>query len=162
MIEVLLLFNAWLRPSDFPALMRVSAIMVVWALFKVGYQMLARRPEWTHRVPTFWIVTEVVLFTIAVRLVDGVTTSLVIGFPLLIVLSGLWSCASLVWLSLIAAEVGFGWLAIDAYLRGVSWEHANHPDIFMAAMFVIAVAVAHQVKRLWALSRYFEHRPGRV
>ncbi|HWE40656.1 MAG TPA: serine/threonine-protein kinase [Isosphaeraceae bacterium] len=161
-IEVLILVNAWADPqTNLDHVAKVSAVLVVWGLVKVLYQALSRRPGWSRRVPVAWVVTEVLLFTVAVRVVDGVTTSLVVGYPLLVALAGLWSRESLVWLSVGLSELGYLALVVDAHFRDVRWEHGNHPDIFMCALVVIGVGVAHQVKRVRALTFFYERRRGR-
>jgi serine/threonine-protein kinase len=161
-IEVLILVNAWANPkTNLDHVAKVSAVLVVWAIAKVVFQALSRRPGWSHRVPVAWVVVEVLLFTAAVRVVDGVSTSLVVGYPLLVALAGLWSRESLVWLSVGLSELAYLALAVDSYSRGVEWEHGNHPDIFMCALVVIGVGVAHQVKRVRALTFFYERRRGK-
>jgi serine/threonine-protein kinase len=160
-IEALILVNARINPDTNPThVALVSAVLVVWAIVKVAYQALSRRPGWARRVPVAWVVTEVILFTVAVRVVDGVATSLVVGYPLLVSLAGLWSRESLVWLCVGLSELAYLALAIEGDGR-VRWDHGNHPDIFMCALVVIGVGVAHQVKRVRALTFFYERRRGR-
>ena len=47
---------------------------------------------------------------------------------------------------------------IDAWLRGSLWQHDHHPNIVLAAIALTGFVVARQVKRLLALSSYYEHR----
>jgi serine/threonine-protein kinase len=82
----------------------------------------------------------------------------VVGYPLLVAASGLWFQVRLVWFTTLLAEVAYGVLLLDAWARGVPDLHDQWPNIFMAALLVTGFVVAQQVKRLWALSFYYEHR----
>src|SRR5204863_294337 len=81
-------------------------------------------------------------------------------YPLLIAASGLWNRVRLVWLTTALAVAGYGVLAADAFFRGVAGDSNHHPNIIMAALVVTGFVVAHQIKRIWALSSYYEHRPA--
>ncbi|MHC5539788.1 serine/threonine-protein kinase, partial [Singulisphaera rosea] len=58
------------------------------------------------------------------------------------------------------AELGYGLLYLD-HLRQTQHAQnlAQYPNIFMAALAVTGFVVARQVKRIWALSTYYELRP---
>jgi eukaryotic-like serine/threonine-protein kinase len=63
--------------------------------------------------------------------------------------------AAYVWLYLDAA---LGWRAGRFY-----WNPSpdlQHPNIFLAALFLTGYVVARQVRRILLLSRYYEHRQG--
>jgi serine/threonine-protein kinase len=54
--------------------------------------------------------------------------------------------------------LGYATLACDAAHRGAAVDANHHPDIVLAALAVTGFVVAHQVKRIWALSSSYEHR----
>ncbi len=63
--------------------------------------------------------------------------------------------------------LAYVWLYVDAALRWragrLIWEPSpdlQHPNIFLAALFLTGYVVARQVKRILLLSQYYEHRAG--
>ena len=94
-----------------------------------------------------------------------VETTLLVGYPLLIAASGLWWRVNIVWITTALAMSAYTWLYVDAALHwraGRSrWNPSpdlQHPNIFLAALFLTGYVVARQVKRILLLSRYYEHR----
>ncbi|WP_169978575.1 serine/threonine-protein kinase [Tautonia rosea] len=154
-ISALFGIDAW-RTADQTSseVMWVMLIMIVWAAAKLIFQRLSRIESLAYLAPPAWIVTDVILFTTVIGLVDGVSSSLVIGYPLLIALSGLWSRVSLVWLATSLAMGGYGILALS---QSSSLATENHsPGIILTALIVVGVAVAHLVRRLNAFIFFYE------
>ena len=87
------------------------------------------------------------------------------GYPLLIAASGLWWRVNLVWITTALAMTAYTWLYVDA---AVNWQAGTirlepspdleHPNIFLAALFLTGYVVVRQVKRILLLSRYYEQR----
>jgi eukaryotic-like serine/threonine-protein kinase len=78
----------------------------------------------------------------------------------MIAASGLWFRARLVWFTTALAELGYLLLYLDHWRHhSGDWRPAQYPNIFMAVLAVLGFIVARQVKRIWALSTYYEHRP---
>jgi serine/threonine-protein kinase len=42
---------------------------------------------------------------------------------------------------------------------GAAWYAKQYPNIFIASLGVTGFVVARQVKRIWALTTYYENRP---
>ena len=80
--------------------------------------------------------------------------------PLLIAASGLWFRVRLVWFTTALAIVAYGLLYLDKAATRPVWQPSQYPNIFMAALGVTGFIVVRQVKRIWALSAYYESRPG--
>ena len=59
----------------------------------------------------------------------------------------------------ILAELGFAFLYWFASSPASTAGQSAYPNIFMAALAVTGLIVAHQVRRILALSFYYEHRP---
>ncbi len=130
----------------------VPILLVFWAVLKFAFQHLSRFKRLGRYIPPAWIITDMILYTIALYLVDGVTSSLVVGFPLLIALAGFWARADLVWIATGFAIAGYSGLQFVCTTDGSS----NHfPDIVIAAMLIIGISVAHQVKRLRSLIQFY-------
>ncbi len=104
-----------------------------------------------------WSATDVLLLTVILKIIDGMETSLVGGYALLIAASGLWSSVRLVWFTTGLAMICYAWLAIDSYMHSV-WVHNKFPNAFLVALAVTGFVVARQVKRIGSLSSYYEQR----
>ena len=142
----------------FPRLhLQVTGALTVWALASVALQAIARRNRWQDSVRLAWAAADVVMLTLILWLLDAVSNAMVVGYPLLVAVSGLWFRVRLVWVATVLAEAGYGLLVLDAWMKGTLGKH-DHPNIVMAAIAVTGFVVARQVKRLLVLSSYYEHR----
>jgi serine/threonine-protein kinase len=138
---------------------KVIVTLALWALASLTFQGLLRGgwgPRW---VRTAWLGTDVLLLTTAILELDRATNSvLVVGYPLLIAASGLWFQVRLVWITTLLSEAAYAALMLWTHARGGGDEHP-WSNIFMAALAVTGFVVAQQVRRLWAISFYYEQRP---
>jgi serine/threonine-protein kinase len=157
----------------------IQAILVLWAVSAVIFQARMRSGGHPDRVRVLWSAADVVFLTIVLKLFEVVElaspggiplvrfeTTLLVGYPLLIAASGLWWRVRLVWITAFLAMVAYGWLYIDAALAWsggqLTWRPSpdlQHPNIFLAGLFLTGYVVARQVKRILLLSQYYEHRP---
>ncbi|GAC1475357.1 MAG: serine/threonine-protein kinase [Isosphaeraceae bacterium] len=135
-------------------------VLGLWALASFLFQVLHRRGQGERWVQPLWSATDVLALTGILILLDGVETDLIIGYPLLIAASGLWYRVRLTWFTTAMAIVCYGLLYLSASLTKVNWHPRLYPNIVMASLFVTGFVIARQVKRIWALSTYYEHRPG--
>jgi serine/threonine-protein kinase len=163
-IEGLAQFNYFTSPRrDLWLHSWVTGALAAWALVSVALQAIARRDRGRDPARPAWVVADVAFLTLILWLFaaagkSAVGGSLVVGYPAVVAASGLWFRVELVWLATALAEVGYGLLVIDARLRGSLWQHDHHPNIVIAAIALTGFVVARQVKRLLALSSYYEHR----
>jgi serine/threonine-protein kinase len=146
------------RPH-FPTHVMVLGVLAVWMLVSVGFGALLRRGRATDATILGWSATEIVLLTALLKLLNGLESSLLVGYPLLIAASGLWTRVRLVWFTTALAEVAFGLLYLDRISHPPEWRSGQFPNIFMASLAVTGFVVARQVKRIWALSVYYNRRP---
>ena len=101
-----------------------------------------------------------VLYTLLVLINDGLSTSLVAGYFLLVAASGLWFRELLVWMTTAMAVAGYGVLVLVASLAGTAFAESPYRHvIFVAALAVSGLITGYQVKRVRALSQYYETRP---
>ena len=80
------------------------------------------------------------------------------SIALLIAAAGLWSRVRLVWWTTALAEAAYAALVLDAYARGRFPGAANNVNIVMGALALTGFVVAQHVKRIWAISSYYENR----
>ena len=157
----------------------IQAVLALWAMLALLFQVLMRSGFRSDRVRVLWSAADIVSLTIVTKLLEliepgtilgepvvRVETTLLVGYPLLIAASGLWWRVPLVWITTALATIAFGWLYLDAAL----WWQAGqpgwrpspelvHPNIFIAGLVLTGFVVVRQIKRIMALSRYYEHRP---
>jgi serine/threonine-protein kinase len=163
-IEGLTQFNYFTSPRrDLWLHSWVTGALAAWALVSVALQAIARRDRGRDPARPAWVVADVAFLTLILWLFaaagsSAVGGSMVVGYPAVVAASGLWFRVELVWLATALAEVGYGLLVVDARLRGSLWQHDHHPNIVIAAIALTGFVVARQVKRLLALSSYYEHR----
>ena len=155
-------------PADFHY--RISAIMVVWAVGSVVFQQILNRE---HRVPSverwagavryLWGGLDVILFTVVLYLADAAASPLVVGYPLLVVGSGLWFRVPLVLTTTALCIVSYLTMVLEFYimrpdLREGFDDAYDRPIFFVVMLVALGIAVAYQVNRARALSRYYESR----
>jgi serine/threonine-protein kinase len=99
-----------------------------------------------------WIVLDVAMLTLLLRILGACNSSLVIGFPMLITASGLWNRVRLVWLTMGVSMFGYSLLAVDAWMRNAPRDSNHHPDIILAGLAVTGLVVAQQVRRIRAFT----------
>jgi eukaryotic-like serine/threonine-protein kinase len=156
----------------------IQAVLGLWALSSLGFQMLFRSGFRADRVRMLWSAADIACMTIVIKLLettgpgptDGeevvhVETTLLVCYPLLIAAAGLWWRVHLVWTTTVLATVAFAGLFLDAALW---WRDGRltlrpspdliHPNIFVAGLVLTGYVVVRQIKRILALGRYYEHR----
>jgi eukaryotic-like serine/threonine-protein kinase len=138
---------------------RVQAVLALWAAISVLYQSILRRGRWAEYARCAWAATDVVALTSVLSILDAFGTDLVVGYPLLIAASGLWFRVPLVWLTTILAAAGYAWLTFEAAYRPIPLPRPPYANIFLSALFVTGFVVVRQLKRILAISSYYEKRP---
>jgi serine/threonine-protein kinase len=145
----------------------IQAVLGLWAGSSALFQLLLRRGWQSDRVRVLWSASDILFLTLELKMLCRVETTLLVGYPLLIAASGLWWRVHLVWITTAMAMAAYGVLYLDAALRWrggqLSWTPRaalQYPNIFLAALFLTGYVVVRQVKRILALGRYYEHRPG--
>jgi len=138
----------------------VMTVLGLWATLSLAFQLSLRRGWKPEALRYLWAATDILLVTLLLKILNGFENSLLVGYPLLIAASGLWFRVRLVWFTTLLAELGYGFLYLNHLgFQGSLVRPAQYPNIFMAALAVTGFVVARQVKRIWALSSYYEHRP---
>ena len=154
------LLDRWGADFHYP----VTAVLAVWVVLSFLFQRLMRREAWQVVIPAAWALVDAAALLCVLLLGDGRASPLMIGYPLLIVAAGLWFRVRLVWLMTALAVASYAVLAVDYYVvRTVDFKQAspiNSDDhvYFVVGLIVMGAAVAYQVQRVRALSRFYERR----
>lgn len=143
--------------------LEIKIVFVVWAALAIVFQRLLRQSRTADTAKLAWALTDPLLLTVVLALADGNIGPLMIGFPLVVVASGLWFSRRLVAVSTVVSIVSFCGLLV--VLRAGSGEspytsQPHYPLIFVTALLVVGAMVAYQVHRFQILSRYFEQSPA--
>jgi serine/threonine-protein kinase len=133
----------------------IIGILAGWMACSYVCQILARNPARTETMRFVWVWLDVAFFSFILFVDNAFTGPLVVGYPVLIAASGLWFRDAIVWFTTAMAMLSYAALLV------FGWEDAN--DLHKHVMFLISLAVTgfivtYQVRRVRALSRYYERR----
>jgi serine/threonine-protein kinase len=138
---------------------RAIAVVAIWAGASVLFQGLLRRTRWEEASRYGWAIADVLMFTVLVAAIGGLNTSLVAGFFLVVTASGLWFREKLVWLTTLLSMIGYASLAIVGGNDPRAGDSPYHHVILATALAVCGLTVSYQIRRVRALSQYYESRP---
>ncbi|HLI99303.1 MAG TPA: hypothetical protein VKT76_06280, partial [Bradyrhizobium sp.] len=137
--------------------LEIRLAFAVWALLAIVFQWLLRRPKTAGLARAAWAVTDPLLLAFVLSRSDDIGPILV-GYPVLIVASGLWFESRLVLVSTAWCILSY---LLLLFVRNEPTSQPHYPLIFVAALAVIGGMVGFQVHRVRTLSRYFEQsRPS--
>ncbi|HWB13875.1 MAG TPA: serine/threonine-protein kinase [Pirellulales bacterium] len=141
----------------------VTIVLAIWIALSVVFQRLMRRESWQVAMPAAWAFVDAAALLWVLLLGDGRASPLMIGYPLLIVAAGLWFRERLVWLMTGLSVLSYGVLAADYYLvrtwlQTVPPLNSDDHVYFAVGLVAMGAAVAYQVHRIRALSRFYERR----
>lgn len=146
--------------AEAPGYGRLLAVVAGWAVASIGYQALLRDERRADLGRYAWAWTDVFLFTLIVYLYNGLSTSLVAGYFLIVSASGLWFRERLVYFTTVMSVLAYASLvAAEAWTMGSSMPSPYRHVIFTSVLAVSGLIIAYQVKRVRALSLYYERRP---
>jgi serine/threonine-protein kinase len=152
--------NYWVHYS-------VQCTLLLWAISAVCFQLLWRRGWRSDRVHMLWSSADLIFLTVALKLLNRVESTLLVGYPLMIAASGLWFRVNMVWYTTGLAIACYLALYFDAALDWSqpfpTWakqDDLQYPNIYVAGLLITGFVVARQVKRTLALGKYYENRKG--
>jgi eukaryotic-like serine/threonine-protein kinase len=136
----------------------VLILLGLWVTLSVLYQAMLRKQIQPTKVACAWIATDVLIFSL-VLMVRGVETGpLIIGYPVLVAISGLWSSSRVIWFATLATELGV--LFLLPYWHGWQYlrENPHHPVLVMVMLAVLGMVMVMQIERMRNLSRFYGGR----
>jgi len=139
--------------------LQVLGLLAVWGAASFGFQRLLNRPRWTDLTPYAWSATDMILLTIVLKITNDLLTPVVVAYPLCVAGSGLWFRVPLVWFATVVAELAYVVLMADHLFSEGPLPNLQHHILFLVMVALCGAVVAYQVRRVRALSRYYEHRP---
>jgi eukaryotic-like serine/threonine-protein kinase len=147
-------------PSVTPARhLRIMSVLGIWALLSTLCQWALEKERWNNLVPYLWATADVACLTAFLWLDDALRGPLIASFVVLIATSGLWFRVPVVGLTTVLAIVGYGLLLGAEFNQAHHLEQVNWHIAFLVLLSLTAGAVAYQVHRVKALSRFYRRRP---
>ena len=141
--------------TDWPYHSRIMTVFGIWAVMSFIFQQMLNKDFYSNPTRFAWTVGDAALLAILLSIAEGPLGPLLIGYPTLIVASGLFFRVRLVVFETITCLLSFATLC---WLRPELTEQRHYPLIFAAVLSVIGFVVGYQVFRVRVLSRYFESR----
>ena len=126
-----------------------------WAALSYLCQLLLECDGRSRQAYLANVLTDVILLTVALSISQGSVSSLLVVYPLLITASGLWFRVPLVWTTTAVTTAGYLVLVGVKPTLGDPW---HYPLLVVTVLIMVGAATAYQVKRVRALSRFYERR----
>jgi serine/threonine-protein kinase len=142
------------KHTDLSYVVHHSLTLLLWAAISWFLQKWMHRPQWRETACLTWGTFDVVLFTYVLHGVSPPRESLLVGYALLIVSSGLFLRVRYVTIMTILVLAGFSVLVTLAPTEFL--EKPHHTAIFVACLGVIGMVVGALVRRVRALREYYE------
>jgi len=146
-------------PADF--CLEMAALIGLWLVIAAVFQQFLKSGQWSIPARFVWGTLDSVLLLAALFVADGAASPLVIGYPLLIVASGLWFRVRFVWFVTGLSLVSYALLVVDFYFWRPDALRESFPTrfdrhvIFALGLLATAGVVAYLVDRLRTLSTYY-------
>jgi serine/threonine-protein kinase len=143
---------------EFRLHLAVMGLLAVWIAFSVGFQSLLRRQSNPKAVACAWSAVDIFVFSLVLMARGAETGPLIIGYPILVAMSGLWFRATVVWFTTIVAQIGV--MTLLPYWHGWDYirENPHHPILVIGMIAVLGMVMAYQVERVRSLSRFYGSR----
>jgi serine/threonine-protein kinase len=160
LVAAVLQVDAWRFQQFDPVLIR-RTLGVLWlgAAASLLFQTLLKRPRWSTLARYAWSTADMILFSSVIFFARAVNLPVIAGFLLLISAAGLWFRERLVWYT--AALGGMAYVALILFQRSINEPTPGPADatFLLLGMFLAAFVTSYQVKRVRALSAFYENRP---
>jgi serine/threonine-protein kinase len=139
--------------------LEVMGLLALWIALSFIFQALLRRQVKRKVVACIWSAVDIFIFSSVLMVRGAETGPLIIGYPILVAMSGLWFLVPVVWFTTIAAEIGV--VMLLPYWHGWDYirENPHHPILVMGMIAVLGMVMAYQVQRVRSLSRFYGSRP---
>ena len=138
----------------------VSLVVALWLIASVICQQMFGSRRWSIPACFVWGTIDSLALFAVLRLGYGAASALVVGYPLIIVGSGLWFRMRYVWYITLLSLLSYGILVVDFYywrpeLHQGMYAGFDRHVIFALSMVVIGAVVAYLVQRVRTLSEFY-------
>jgi serine/threonine-protein kinase len=141
-------------------------LMAAWGVSSFVLQQFLRSPRWSIPAQFVWGFVDSALLLATMLIADGVASTLIVCYPMLVVGSGLWFRVRFVTFMTALSLLSYCYLVFDFYYVRWTELHTNlgfpdRPDrhvTFAIMLVVLGALVAYLVHRVRSLSRYYGPR----
>lgn len=145
--------------TDFNYHLKIMSLFCLWAIVSLFFQWGLDHLKNKEKVRFCWSAADVTLLTGLLVLADSPIGILLIGYPMLIVASGLFFYVRLVLFTTILSMLAFSVLVIKRPELVELWQY---PVIYGMVLAILGMITAYQIFRVRVLSRYYQlRRPER-
>jgi serine/threonine-protein kinase len=141
---------------------KISGLMGMWAGASTICQQFLESRRWSFPARYVWGTLDSLLLTGVLLVADGAASPLIIGYPLLIVASGLWFRVRFVSFITVLSLISYGLLVVDFYhIRAAKLQPnfdtaVDRHVINVVGLLVLGSIVAYLVHRVRTLSSFYE------
>jgi serine/threonine-protein kinase len=142
---------------------KIAVLLGIWAGVSIICQRLHDTQRWSIPGRFVWGALDSLLLLAVLFVADGLASPLVVGYPLLIVASGLWFRVRFVWFMTGLSLVSYTILMVDfhRWRPGLQEGFDTDPDrhvINLIALLLVGLAVAYLVHRVRTLSSFYRRQ----
>ena len=142
---------------------KISVLLAAWVLASLACQQFVDSIRWSIRVRFAWGTLDSMMLLAVLFVADGAASPLVVGYPLLIVCSGLWFRVRFVSYMTALSLLSYGILIVDFYCRPPNPlspfdRSIDRPIINALALVLIGATIAYLVHRVRTLSSFYGRR----
>jgi serine/threonine-protein kinase len=141
--------------------LKISCVLAVWMAASLACQQILERRPWSLPARFAWgTLDSLLLLVVLLFIADGAASPIIVGYPLVIVASGLWFRVRYVWFMTVLSLISYGVLIVDFY----RWRPQLHDDLtagldrhvlFIVSLLLLAAIVAYLVQRVRMLSSFY-------
>ena len=140
--------------------LKASAVAAAWIVASILCQRLVGSRRWSIPACFVWGMLDSLSLLALLRLGHGAASALVVGYPLVIVASGLWFRVRFVWFMTFLSLLSYGLLVIDFYYWRPFLQYEMHVSfsrhaIFAVALLINGAVVAYLVRQVRTLSSFY-------
>jgi serine/threonine-protein kinase len=139
---------------------RISIVVALWIAVSIACQHWIGSRRWSIPACFVWGTLDSLALFAVLRIGYGAASSLVVGYPLIIVASGLWFRVRFVGFITLLSLLSYGVLVIDFYywrpeLHVGMYAGVDRHVIFALALLAMGVVVSYLVERVRVLSNFY-------
>jgi eukaryotic-like serine/threonine-protein kinase len=139
---------------------KMSAVVAVWIIISIICQQFLETRRWAFAARYAWGLLDSAALLAVLLIGNGAASSLLVGYPLVIVGSALWFRVRFVWFVTGLSLLSYGVLVFDFYRWRPEthlgmWAGWDRHVIFAVAMLVLGAVVAYLVDRVRTLSNFY-------
>jgi serine/threonine-protein kinase len=154
-------YHFGVKGVDWAFHVKMTALALSWAAVSIVCDFLMERPGFSYSARYVWgVLDSLMLWTALFFVADGVTSSLVVGYPLLVAASALWYHVRFVSFMTVLSLISYGVLVWDFYFRRTQLQerfdigYTRH-IFFAISLVVLGAIVSSLVNRLRMLSKFY-------